>query len=838
MLSICKLSGSAGDIENYLRGEHAGKENYYSEKGQQAGCWLGKGAAELGLAGGYSSEKFQALLSGCDPRTGEKLTHGQRPGWDLTFSCPKSVSSVFAIAGDEQRQGIEAAQAAAVAKSISFIEEHLEVARRGAGGHEKEKGGLVAAAFQHATSRAGDPDLHTHCAISNLVHRAGGGWGTAEPAEIYRWKMSLGAIYRAELAENLRQLGYDITPGTGDSFEISGVPEKLRDQWSQRRHEIEKSLSESGRSGARAAEVAALASRSPKKTASQEELRAGWSDQAAGHGFTQEVAAGLASHQPQPAAALDVEKLLAGLTQNESVFEKRQVVRALAVELQTAGGGAGRIKEETARLLSNHELVKLGHGKFTTREIQKIERAMVASAAGRAADTAHSLSLERVDAALAAFKAARGFELSGEQAAAVRQICSAPGAVQLVQGAAGAGKSTMAEAARVAWESDGYHVRGAALAGKAAKGLEESAGIKSQTLHSLIRDLETGKETLSKNTVVVIDEAGMIGSRQMSKLVEYSEKSGAKLVLIGDSRQLQAIDAGGAFKALQNKLGAGQLDEIRRQRSTEDRDFVNDLAAGRAAEALEKLRDAGRLHAENTPAAAAEKLISRWSETRDPARPGESLILAGTRAEVRLLNKSARSEMAEKGFVGGPEIDGFATGDRVLFTKNDRKLGVQNGLLGTVESVNFTENGGYLSIKTDDGKSVKIDPQQYESLEYGYAVTVHKAQGVTVDNAFVLAGDMTNREWGYVAGSRHRESLEIFCDHETAEDLGLQLAKSQQKGTSLDYEIEAEAELEAEIEPPAPQPQEHEAEPAQVAQEADFEAEQDLELEDEEELEL
>ena len=787
MLSINGLSSSKGspkDIAAYAEGEADAfnrPEDYYSEGGERAGKWFGAGAEALGL-NKYKREDFEAVLAGRHPSTGEQLGRaggngGRRPGYDLTFSAPKSVSAIWATADAERRTEIEVAQQKAVEATLLYIQKNLLMGRRGKGGAEVENVEMVAATFQHGTSRAGDPDLHTHSIIANLARRSDGTFGAIEASDIFRHKMMLGAIYRAQLAEQLRELGYEIQADK-DSFKVAHVPDELCKQWSSRRSQIEAALAERGIESAKSAEIAALSTRSSKQATDRAELPKRWSKEAAEHGFTAESVHNIAKAQPAQ-KEIDTTELLRKLTQQQSTFKRKDLLRALAVECQTAGGGLARVEMLADELLHGPEIVRLRDGRtgeifFTTREMRKVESDMINSAASLAAENQFVLRNKNIEAALKKFEAQNGFSLSNEQQKAVQHICQSAG-IALVQGGAGTGKSTMLRAARIAWQDAGFRVTGAALAGKAAQGLEESAGIKSQTLHSLLHELQAGEKALSNKDIVVIDEAGMIGSRQMSTLLKHAESAGAKVVLVGDARQLQAIDAGGAFKALQGTFGAAELHDIRRQKTLEDRAMVNALAAGQAAEALEALRKSGGLHAETDKAAAMKAMVLRWAAERDPLKPGESLMLAGTRAEVRQLNELARQEMRKSGFLWGIDFkvneQKFACGDRILFTKNSKKLGVKNGTLATIQRIEQHEKGFYLQVKTDDGQLVRVDPAKYEHLQHGYAVSVHKSQGATVDKAYALVSEgMTDREWMYVASSRHRETLHVYADRDTARD--------------------------------------------------------------------
>lgn len=816
MLSITKLASSPCTIASYVESRRAvgraGPEDYYSESQAVAGLWLGSAAERLGLAGAdYRRTDFEAILGGASP-AGDPLTgqlppgpdgepRAHRPGWDLTFSAPKPVSAAWALADEVHQKEIEAAQAGAVQAAMQYIEAQLEVARRGKAGAEHVHADLVGCAFLHGSNRNGDPDLHSHLILANAGWRDGGGWGSLEPWQIYQYKLALGAIYRAELAAQMQQLGYAVE-AEGDSFTLAQIPEALCKTWSSRRAEIEQEMEARGTSGGKAAEVAALSTRAGKQHELGAAVRQRWAAEAKAHGFGPEQLLAARANTAEKPRELDIAGLLARLTVRNSTFERRDLVRAAAIELQVAGGGAGRIEQEVEQLLQSSEIVRLSRAtlsnqgeirreatqKWTTQEMRALERAMVASAEGRTGEGRHQLSAAAVDAALAEFAQRRGFRLSEEQEWAVRYLCEHSGGVRLVQGGAGTGKSTMMEAARLGWEAAGYKVLGAALAGKAARGLQEGSGIQAQTLHSLLQQMAAGEPVLDKRTVLVVDEAGMIGSRQMARVLMAAEQAGAKVVLIGDSRQLQAIDAGGAFRALQDSLGCVRLDEIRRQRDAGHQSMVYALVGGQAAAAIAHLKAQGGLHVDSTP---AEALVERWYQGRDHARPGESLMLAGTRAEVRRLNALAREKMAADARLYGPELAGFCAGDRVLFLRNCRQLDVQNGLLGTVVKIRFTEEKTYLDILTDAGQKVSVDPAEYQHLSYGYAVSVHKAQGATVDKSYVLLSEsMADKEWVYVAASRHRESVHVYLDQDMNDDLEKAISRSRQKDTTLDYVAE------------------------------------------------
>lgn len=376
-----------------------------------------------------------------------------------------------------------------------------------------------------------------------------------------------------------------------------------------------------------------------------------------------------------------------------------------------------------------------------------------------------------------------------------------PGAVSVVIGHAGAGKSTMLAAAREAWESSGHKVYGGALAGKAAQGMTESSGIDARTLASWQRSWEGGFSLLEHGDVFVLDEAGMVGSRQMAQLVGEVTKAGAKLVLVGDSEQLQAIGPGGAFRAIHERIGAIGLEDIRRQSKDWQRWASADFASHNTSSGLKAYDRAGALHfVEGGGAAACEDLVSAYMRKRDGAEARDILVMAHRRKDVAYLNAEIREACKIRGWIGDPDApekvcsvetrEGpreFVVGDRFLFLENDRDRGVKNGMLGTVSAA----GANHLRVTLDDAATtVSIPLERYRAFDHGYATTIHKAQGATVQHALVLASETMDRHLTYVAMTRHKDSVALFADRdvfENEEALNKRLSRSGLKETSLDY---------------------------------------------------
>jgi Ti-type conjugative transfer relaxase TraA len=353
--------------------------------------------------------------------------------------------------------------------------------------------------------------------------------------------------------------------------------------------------------------------------------------------------------------------------------------------------------------------------------------------------------------------------------------------------------------AREAWEAAGYTVRGAALSGIAAENLEGGSGIAARTIASLEHSWARDRDRLTSRDVLVVDEAGMIGTRQLGRVLAEAAHGGAKVVLVGDVQQLQAIEAGAAFRLLAERHGAAEISEVRRQSAQWMRDATRAFATERTGEALAAYANAGMVHAADTRDAAREALIERWDAERQ-AEPAQSrIILTHTNAEVAMLNQAARQKLAEQGELGRDVTVAtergarqFAENDRILFLQNERGLGVKNGSLGTVEAASRDS----LAVRLDDGRQVKVDLKTYAHVDHGYAATVHKTQGMTVDRTHVLATPGLDAHATYVALTRHRDGTALHYgrdDFTNESQLRRTLSRERPKDMAMDYESPARA---------------------------------------------
>lgn len=793
MLSISSRSASGSGIRAYLEGErdgaNRGAEDYYAESGRTGGRWIGAGAQALNLQDQINEQAFDRLAAGLHPDKDQPLVQRagehHRPGWDLTFSAPKSVSVVWGIAESEQREAIERAHTHAVEQTLDFAaREGLFITRRGKDGVSRERAQPIIATYVHGTSREADPQLHTHAFVMNVAQRADGSFGTLETKPLYESKMALGAVYRAELAEELRALGYEIVPDSKGSFRLKDMPRALEKHFSKRRAQIEKVMAERGTKSAKAAELAALDTRKAKDAAGASTLRARWREEALVLGLTAESVSALRTHEAHEHKKIDGAKLIEQLNTQHSTFTAADLTRAVAEATQTAGGGLARAQETAAAIVNSPEIVKLSEDRYTTRALLEVERGALTRAKQLSDDVAYQVASADVQKS----------RLSDEQHAALAHLTK-PSRLAVLEGLAGTGKSHLLGAAREVWEHSGYEVRAAALAGKAAKGLSDGSGIRAQTLHSLLSDLKSGRDRLTERTVLVIDEAGMVGSRQLARVLQVVDEAHAKLVLVGDANQLQPIDAGQLFERVSHEVGAARLTDIRRQREVSERALVQALARGDTRAALESLQSRGRLHAAADRDEAMQELVRDWSVTRDARQPAEDLMLGATRADVRALNYLARERLHHEGELKRERLLevasgslALAEGDRIVITRNAKVLGMMNGDLATVTALQERGEDIEITAKLDSGRTRTWSLKEHAHIEHGYALTTHKAQGVSVERAYVLAHEsLSAREWSYVAGSRAREAVHLYAEQTTAQDLEQIMGRSHKKDTALDY---------------------------------------------------
>jgi len=476
---------------------------------------------------------------------------------------------------------------------------------------------------------------------------------------------------------------------------------------------------------------------------------------------------------------------LQALTQQQATFTHQDIARV--VNRYTVDDT--QFQAVYAKVMSLPELISLGRDeqgkkRYTTQSMLDVERRMMHEVQALAARTNHRVASRVLNQPSVA--------LSDEQHQAFLHVMT-PQDLTCVTGLAGTGKSHLLRACRDAWEGSGFRVRGATLSGIAAENLEEASGIESSTVASLLWHWERERDTLTPQDILVVDEAGMLGSRQMQTLTETARNQGAKLVLVGDAEQLQAIEAGSAFRAIQAEVGGVMLEDVKRQRHDWQRAATQALGQQRTEAGLQAyvMHDCVKDFTHRRQAMA--HLVHDWHARSGESGYDKTLMLAYTREDVATLNKLARLERQNHGELGqGTTIKTaqgtleVARGERLYFLKNDRDLNIKNGSLGTVSQI----RGRELQIRLDNGREVQVNTQTYAHLQHGYAATLYKAQGTTSEHSFVLASRYMDRHSTYVALSRHREGCALYYgrdEFQNEQQLRDSLSRARPKDSTLDY---------------------------------------------------
>ncbi|MHB8489703.1 MAG: MobF family relaxase [Candidatus Dormibacteria bacterium] len=803
MISIGKLT-SVEQAVRYLREAIAHQQiEYYTARGESPGCWHGAGAEALGLRGEVIDTDFAAMLSGTHPRTGEDL--GKHWGaqtvvaFDVAVSAPKDVSILYALGDERTRATILRIHGEGVQAAADYLQENAGWARQfnpKTRTTEAVRAKLVMPEFVHRTARpvtdastgrvTVDPQLHTHVTVPTWVERPDGSWSQLYSEALYQHAAAAGAIAQAEWRDRLvRELGVSTVVDGKGCFSIVGITDAQRREFSRRTQQIEALERQLGIDSPYGHKLAVVSTRESKhEVAATENLFAQWRERAAGVGLDARSIQTLLAREPaalQP-RRLDVEgnrELLGerGLTAQYATFTRRDVIRTVAVHAPL-GMSRPQLEATADSILADREAVQplvphrlegerdadaitrwvdTGHElRYTTPEMLAIERGMIAAAQQRSAACVGVADGRETEAAIAARPT-----LTTDQRAMVRTVCQSPAGVVVVEGAAGVGKTFALDVCREAFEATGIQVVGCALAGRAADVLETGADIPTWTVTGMLNELQV--DHLPPGGVLVVDEAGMIGDRELAELVSLAARDNAKLVVVGDPAQLQPIGAGAPMRTLGEHIGRVLVTENVRQKEPWERAALQLVRDGEARAAYDLYLSRGRIHvAESVPERRAE-VVAEHARLED--RGVDVVILAQRRDEVAALNELARARAVQAGRVHGPTltVDGreYQAGDRVLCLSNDRASGVRNGTRATVIAVGVELQT--VALERGDRRQVVIDTTQYDAIERGYAMTVHKAQGMTAEVALVVGSDGATREWTYTAMSRGTEATHYYA---------------------------------------------------------------------------
>ena len=654
--------------------------------------------------------------------------------------------------------------------------------RRGAGGRQFVKGnGYIAAAFTHRSSRAGDPQLHTHVLIANATKGPDGRWSRLYHPAIYQHAKTAGYIYEAQLRHELsHSLGVKWQEVRNGIAEIEGFEDRHLREFSTRRQQILAAVGPDA--SARARQVATLITREAKEQGvSRESLHARWQGKAKEIGLDPETIAKtfdpeLARALPDPyalaaARTISYEQVDRAVTAGVSHFDCRDAIQAVASSLPN-GAPAAEVQQIADAFLASEAVIRIAEGpkgeRFTTRRIWELERS--------ALETAERMRIEGRSPAgeLTAARVIRSHpSLKADQREMVSRLLGEREGVVVVIGEAGTGKTYAIAAAAQGWAQAGIELRSAAPTWRAANVLRPE-GLPATSIASLLPELD--RDALPRRSVLLIDEAGMVDSATLARLISHADRAEAKLVLIGDPQQLGEIEAGGLFRALAERSDPIYLDEVIRHRYDLDREATKRIREGHGAQALDLYRSEQRVIVAPNAESRREAMVSDWHQAF--AGGEDAVMIAKRNAEVDRLNELARAVMAEQGRLGGTEIEvgeaRFAAGDQVITRVNDHANQIYNRERWQVTAVDAEEQRVTLE-GIDQPRQVELDADYLSrtnphsdapALEHGYAINTYSAQGATVDRAFVAADPSMDKQESYVAASRSRGETHLYATPE------------------------------------------------------------------------
>lgn len=785
MVASLKAVENAGAAGSYF----SQVDDYYRGQDQSPTSWQGSGAAALGLSGPVDTKTFTDLLSGKLPdgqilgRVGQDGEIEHKHGWDLTFSAPKSVSIMALVEGDDR---LVAAHEAAVKETLDWLEREAAVTRvkeRGGEAQIVQTGNLAVATFRHATSREQQPQLHNHCVILNMTQREDGAWRSLESRALYRLQMEAGERYRAALALKCASLGYAIertkvADQTG--FELADVSAELREHFSERSRQIEAALAARGKTLETATpeelEIAKLSTRKAKQAADHADLRKSWQAEARALGADlAEIRQ--AEHKPQNAEE-NARAAVAEAAQHLSERDARFTAQQLHQEARRLGMGSTGEAEITAAIRAAEEAgelvarqargfdVRTGEiletDGFATRAAVETETQMLATAA-RAVGQAQPLSLDAATV-MARRERETGFALNAGQAAAIEGILTSRDRINLVQGFAGTAK-TNAVLAAVAAEAraKGERVTAIAPTASAAETLGKAIDAEAATVARHI----TGKDRAGG--VWIVDEASLISAKDTAKLLAQAEQVGARVIMVGDLKQLGSVEAGAAFRQLQAESGLKThvLDEIVRQDNKATREAVYEAINGNASAALEKLQAGGGSVRELATRAERVAAIADDYCRQSTHGRAESIVIAPGKDDRQELNNAIRLRLAAAGVLHGDaarvqtlvtkdmtetesrRAENYAAGDVLKAGRDYSRWDIQRGDYLRVKGIDARTNR---LIVEHQGREIEINPR-----------TAKRFQAFETEGREIQAGDrIVFKSNDAELGRKNGESAEVL----------------------------------------------------------------------------
>lgn len=808
----------------------SGSEDYYLNANSDTllAALVGSGSHKLNLGSMPRPGDYQALMSGINPRTEQAFCSKTRQtqlqtdnhalaGFSTSFNVEKSLSLLYATLPRDQQMEFECAMMEAASRTIQHLEKRgIFAYRTGAQGSESHAGEVVAATYLHFTNRNQEPHLHVHAEIPNLVLGIDGQWRTMDARELYRRQVEIGALFDASLASILQRDLPEIANHLECNPErsglvVAGIDRSTVMRFSTRREEIQDALKAMGASGADAARAVAKRTRQAKAAVEAKILREEWKS----------CLSDLSPIQGDltPATLLAVEAMV---FKNSSVFKQHDLDRAIAM-LSILRGGIASLPEIESAVVKQLGVVRLPafsgeEPLFTTETFRQLEVDLLRFARKASGHRQHfALSDLKIQQALQQCEQEKGFALRDEQVQAMVHATDGR-QIAIIQGAAGTGKSASLAALKIAYSSAGLRVLGLAPSGAAAAELQKSSGIDSQTIHALLMRLENDDARkpfhLTDRDVIVLDEAGMVDTRTLHKLISHVEAAGAKIVLVGDSKQLEAVGSASTLHMLTQHLGAARLERIARQRSTEDK-AISQAWFSDTQDAPAMMQQRRLLRVASHEHSPVEQLLTDATQVHQEGTGwNEILLLADRNRDVNLLNQRVReiriangelADSAEKVIQvsngkGHTRQLAICPSDRIMLRKNAKLDGtpVFNGDRATITRIECHESSTdktkvetLLHARLDrSGAEICWRLGDYDMLDHAYAMTVHKSQGLTVEHAFYLVSETTDRRSAYVAFTRAKEACPFYLPPECESAFANRTSAFKSKMTALDADPE------------------------------------------------
>ena len=822
---------NGGAVLEYMK--QTATEYYIGADGREKSSsrWIGQGTASLVLSGRVDVKDMEVLAKGVAP-DGRKLRQNAgdatRMGWDHTFSSNKYFSLLVAASSQSQREAGMEAHHAGVDAGMNYYAGIMQVRTGKAGMGERQSiQGVVASGHTHYCSRAHDMQIHTHVLQYNIAQGEDGKWRSLDTEVAKDHIKTAGALARVQEAWELKRQGYGIVKDreidadgreTGNVFyKIAGISEELCDRYSKRRNEIlEYQMTHGG-----SARDATLATRKDKDEPSYEELTQIWKQSLA---QLRKEEPGLVFQGVEQLKGLSDDlghftdhDILKHLHKHESSFTMAQVVERVAVENIGRMDAAGALNE-AKDFMRRNQIVELelpkrgrmdaGEQRFAAQWMIDMEQRIKTRAENRIDDPSVRLDPRVVQNAISQSEQEQGFALTKNQRQGVLFQTCGSGGTCVIEGRAGAGKTTISKPVVEAFRQSGFQVLGVSTSWDAALKLQASADIESFSVEKLLYDLDNGQRKITNKDVLIFDEAGMAGTEAIDRIQRHVDAAGGKLILQGDAKQIPPVVAGNPFVSMKASVGSVEITAIQRQRSLTDLGtaylmYSNVDEVGR--QFMSRLEQHGQVSGHETRKQAIEQLAKDY--VANPREDKNKLVIGGTNAEVALLNKAIRGERAGAGHLGTDEGQfnskaggkwqelSLATGDRVRFSAREKDLGVVNGLYGVVEGLEKgREDGSFrLSIRSQndvpelDGKLIQFDTADFCSLSYGYAGTVHKSQGQSIPDVYQLANpSMTDRNMQLVAFTRMKENFRLYGSHDDLGQMGARISQLRPKLNAMD----------------------------------------------------